>query len=132
MKKLLLTIVLLSSVFAKSENDFLMDRIQLMQNLEVSMSTIQKGFLYNSDKLVQNGINKLKYNIKNIDTFAIKNDEKIDFNAKKYALAEVAAISNLANKLQEDFDKGNKEQVLDTYQKAVNRCVTCHLIFIKW
>jgi len=128
MKKILLISALVSSLLFSTE----VDQKITMQNLEVAMSTIQKGFLYNNTPLVKKGISSLKKNIQNLKSFNIKNDVKKDFDAKKYSLTELKAIRLLADQMLIDFDKGNKDVVLTGFQKTLNRCVTCHLIVRKW
>jgi len=128
MNKILLISALASSLLFSTEAD---QKIT-MQNLEVAMSTIQKGFLYNNTPLVKKGISSLKENIQNLKSFNIKNDVKKDFDAKKYSLTELKAIRLLADQMLIDFDKGNKDVVLTGFQKTLNRCVTCHLIVRKW
>jgi len=128
MKKILLISSLASSLLFSNE----VEQKTTMQNLEVAMATIQKGFLYNNTPIVKQGISSLKENIQNLKSFNIKKDNKKDFDAKKYSLAELKAIRLLADQMLIDFDKGNKEVVLEGFQKTLNRCITCHLIVRKW
>jgi len=128
MKKILLISSLASSLLFSNE----VDPKTTMQNLEVAMATIQKGFLYNNTPIVKQGISSLKENIQNLKSFNIKKDNKKDFDAKKYSLTELKAIRKLADQMLIDFDKGNKEVVLEGFQKTLNRCITCHLIVRKW
>jgi len=137
MKKLLLIPAIASLfIFASEDNNTTKEQrgeqIKTMQNLEVAMATIQKGFLYNNNDLVQQGITSLKKNVKNIKSFDIKNDKDKDFDAKKYSIAELKAIGMLADNMLTGFDKGDKEIVLADFQKTLNRCVTCHLLVRKW
>jgi formyltetrahydrofolate synthetase len=140
MKKLLF-IPIIASLFlfatednnsTKAEDKKNAEQIITMQNLEVAMATIQKGFIYNNNDLVKGGIQKLKDNVKNIKSFDIKNDKNRDFDAKKYSLTELKAITQLADNMATGFDKGDKEIVLEDFQKTLNRCVTCHLLVRKW
>jgi cytochrome c556 len=140
MKKLLF-IPIIASLFlfaaednnsTKAEDKKNAEQIITMQNLEVAMATIQKGFIYNNNDLVKGGIQKLKDNVKNIKSFDIKNDKNRDFDAKKYSLTELKAITKLADDMATGFDKGDKEVVLEDFQKTLNRCVTCHLLVRKW
>lgn len=107
-------------------------QVQIMQNLEVAMSTLQKGFLYNNTALVQDGIKKLKFNVQNVEDFEVKNEKDKSFDASKYAKAEIGAISKLADEMLENFEANKKDKVLDGFQKTLNRCVTCHMIVRKW
>jgi len=133
MKKILLILSLASTIlFANDHNATRAEQITTMQNLEVAMATIQKGFLYNNTGFVKQGITSLKDNIKNIKSFNIKNDKNRKFDAKKYSITELKAIRVLADQMLIDFDEGNKEVVLGGFQKMLNRCVTCHLLVRKW
>jgi cytochrome c556 len=132
MKKILLISALTSVMLFSNNTESKEDQIKTMQNLEVAMSTIQKGFLYNNTGLVKQGITSLKDNVKNIKSFDIKNDKKRDFDAKKYSMAELKAIGLLADQMLIDFDKGDKEVILEGFQKTLNRCITCHLLIRKW
>ena len=132
MKKILLISALTSVMLFSNNTDTKDNQIKTMQNLEVAMSTIQKGFLYNNTGLVKQGITSLKDNVKNIKSFDIKNDKNRDFDAKKYSIAELKAIGILADQMLIDFDKGDKEVVLGGFQKTLNRCITCHLLVRKW
>ena len=135
MKKILIAAVLLGSVMlmaepaAKVENE---EMKKTMQNLEVSMAYIQKGFLYNHRGRIKKGVTSLRRELKNINSFIIENDKDIKFNAKEYANKETKALDMLASGILEDFDKGNKEVVLINFQQMLNRCVTCHALVRKW
>ena len=133
MKKVILILCLASAtLFASEATTTRQEQIKTMQNLEVSMSTIQKGFLYNNTTFVKQGIASLKDNLKNIKDFDIKNDENKTFDAKKYSTTELKAIGILADQILIDFDKGNKEVVLKGFQNMLNRCITCHLLVRNW
>jgi len=133
MKKVLLILSLVSTILlANDQNATKAEEVQTMQNLEVAMATIQKGFLYNNTGFVKEGITSLKENIKNIKSFNIKNDTNRKFDAKKYSITELKALGVLADQMLIDFDKGNKEVVLGGFQNMLNRCVTCHLLVRKW
>lgn len=135
MKKMLLVSVVLGSVLLmaapaqEKENE---EMKKTMQNLEVSMAYIQKGFLYNHRGRIKKGITSLRRELKNINSFVIENDQDIKFNAKQYAEKETKALDMLAAGILEDFDKGNKEVVLINFEQMINRCVTCHALVRKW
>ena len=138
MKKILLMSALVTAVlFAAGDKKedaatVKMHRVQTMQNLEVAMATLQKGFLYNNTALVKEGITKLKFNIQDVKDFEVENDKDKKFDASSYAKAEIGAISKLADGMLKDFEGGSKEKVLAGFQKTLNQCVTCHLIVRKW
>jgi len=135
MKKMLLVSVVLGSVLlmASPANKVENEEIKkTMQSLEVSMAYIQKGFLYNHKGRIKKGVTSLRRELKNIDSFIIENDKDIKFNAKEYAQKETKALDVLASGILENFEKGNKDQVLIDFQQMLNRCVTCHALVRKW
>ena len=137
MKKLLLVSVLVGSVLLmagpsndkKASND---EMKKTMQNMEVSMAFIQKGFLYNHKGRIKKGITSLRRELKNINSFVIENDKNIKFNAKQYAEKETKALDLLASGILKDFEEGNKEVVLINFEQMLDRCVTCHALVRKW
>ena len=133
MKKILIIIsILLTSTMLMAKGASKEDMKVTMQELEVSMALIQKGFLYNHRSRIQKGVESLREELKNIDSFVIKNDESIKFNAKAYAYTETKALDSMAARILGDFDKGNKEAVMVDFQQMLNRCVTCHALVRKW
>jgi cytochrome c556 len=134
MKKILVVSVLLgSSLLMASAEEPNTEMIKTtMQNLERSMSKIQKGFLYNSRARIKGGVVSLRRDLKNIDSFLIKNDADVKFNAQVYADTETKALDTMVSKIIEDFDKGDKEAVMKKFNQVLNRCVTCHALVRKW
>jgi len=130
MKKMLIVLILLGSTMIMAESSAKMKKS--MQNLEMSMAFIQKGFLYNHRGRIQKGIVSLRRELKNIDSFVIKNDSNTKFNAQQYAVTETKALDLMASRILEGFDAGHKESVLLDFQQMLNRCVTCHALVRKW
>ncbi len=131
MKKTVLSIAVVTGLlYGANGGD--VKRIQTMQNLETGISTIQKGIMYNNHGIVEQGVKKLVYNAKDIESFQIRHSTGKQFDEKKFANNEAKALEMLAKKILKDFDSGNKEQVLDTYQKLQRQCVTCHALVRKW
>lgn len=129
-KALLISVVSLGFLFAEPLNSA--NRVQTMQNLEIAMSIMQKGFLYNNLPLVEQGVKELKDNVHNVQDFEVTKDEAKLFNASVYSKAEVGAITKLADSILINFKNGNKVAVLESYKKTLNRCLTCHRIVRKW
>ncbi|MEA1879270.1 MAG: hypothetical protein U9N11_01315 [Campylobacterota bacterium] len=130
MKKLLFVSMLLGSTFLMGQPSDKMKKT--MESLEVSMAYIQKGFLYNHRGRIHKGISTLREELKNIDSFIIKNESDKQFNAQAYAVNETKALDLMASRILEGFDKGQKESVLLDFQQMLNRCVTCHALVRKW
>jgi len=127
---MLLILILLSSTILMAESSETMKKT--MQNLEVSMGFIQKGFLYNHRGRIQKGITSLRRELKNIGSFVIKHKTDASFDSHTYAVTETKAIDLLASRIIDGFDKGKKEEVLLDFQQMLNRCVTCHALVRKW
>ena len=132
MKKILVAVILLSSTMLMAEGATQEEMKKTMQNMEISMAFIQKGFLYNHKGRIKKGITSLRRELKNINSFVIKNDESVKFNAHDYAIAETKALDIMASRILGNFEAGNKEAVMIDFQQMLNRCVTCHALVRKW
>ena len=130
MKKILVISILLGSTVLMAESSEAMKKT--MQSMEMSMSFIQKGFLYNHKGRITSGVTSLRRELKNVDHFMIEKDKNVKFDPQVYAKTETKAIDLLASKIIKGFEDGHKEQVLLDYQQILNRCVTCHALVRKW
>ena len=130
MKKILVISILLGSTVLMAESSEAMKKT--MQSMEMSMSFIQKGFLYNHKGRITSGVTSLRRELKNVDHFVIEKDKNVKFDPQVYAKTETKAIDLLASKIIKGFEDGHKEQVLLDYQQMLNRCVTCHAFVRKW
>ena len=131
MKKILLASILVGSVLLMAGNTET-NQINTMQSLEVSMSQIQKGLLYNHKGMLKKGITSLRAELGNIKSFVINNDKSIQFNAHEYAQKETKALDMIASRILQDFEDGKKETVMIDYEQMLNRCVTCHALVRRW
>lgn len=131
MKKIILLPLLVLGIACAEETEQA-KQIQTMQNLEAGMSTIQKGMMHNSKSILAKGVDEIKLNTKNISSFDIKNEENVNFNAKKYSITQAKAIDALADDMLAAFKKGDRNRILDTYRRMQNQCMTCHEIVRKW
>lgn len=138
MKRVLLALFLSSSImFAQSDAEKKVERIQTMQDLESAMSFIQKGFLYNNESMVKKGVSDFKDKLRYIDSFVIDvenkgEDRKNRFNPRTYASVETRAISKLADGIIDNFNTGTKDESIKFFNKTLDRCITCHRIVRKW
>ena len=137
MKKILLIAVLASAVLFASEDAnatkvLKPTQMKTMQSLEKAMETIQKGFLYNNENVVENGVKDLRKNLKDIGSFMIKNNEDKNFNAPVYAATETAAITTLGDEILKAYKSEEKDKALTLYGQAFQRCIACHKIIRKW
>ncbi|CAA6798750.1 MAG: Unknown protein [uncultured Sulfurovum sp.] len=131
MKKILLmSIVAGGLLFAEGVVN--RENIKVMQDLETSIAVIQKGFFYNNEGIVANGVNDVKALMKNIDAFKIQNEDDLKFDSHKYAKDESESISLLADTLLTQFKDGKKDDSTRTYSTILNKCIACHKIIRKW
>ena len=107
-------------------------RIKTMQNLENGMETILKGMMYNNKSIILKGVDAIKENTKNIALFDIKNEEGVNFKAKKYSETEAKALGRLAEEILNKFSAGEKRRSLDYFKRLQNQCINCHALIRKW
>lgn len=131
MKKILLMSILVSGMLF-AEGAVKPDQMKTMQGLESAMATIQKGFLYNNEEIVEGGVKELKSRLEDVNSFVIENEADKTFNAKAYASTESSAMEKLADNMLEAYKAGRKDDSMATYSQTLTRCVTCHKIIRKW
>jgi cytochrome c556 len=134
MRKILLLSTLVSSVLF-AEGVLNKSQMKTMQTLESALSTIQKGFLYNNESVVNSGIKTLKASLVDVNAFVItvdNKDKKEDFDPKMYAVTETTSIGKLAGEVGKLYTEDKRDEALEAYSKILNRCVVCHKIIRKW
>lgn len=133
MKKSLLALVLASGVlFAQ---DVEVDQKKNMQELEVAMAVIQRGFLYNDDTLVVGGVKSLQKRIMHIEPPS-KADEEIlgkgNTYSYKYAKKQATKISILSDEILTHYNMGEKYTAMSRYKDTLKQCLACHKKIRKW
>lgn len=134
MKKVLLSL-LVAAVVVSADGKLQNERIETMRNFEGALATIQKGFLYNNESLVKQGVEDFQKNLRHSDSFVIdisKKESTGKFDARTYANTEARAISKLVDRLEENYKTGTKLKSVSIYNEIVDRCLTCHRIIRKW
>ncbi|CAA6800463.1 MAG: Unknown protein [uncultured Sulfurovum sp.] len=129
-KVLLMSIMATSFMFAEGVVD--RENMKVMQDLETAVAVIQKGFFYNNEGTVANGVNDVKALMKNIDAFKIQNEDDLKFDSHKYAKDESESISKMADTLLNQFKGNKKDDATRTYSTILNKCIACHKIIRKW
>lgn len=133
MKKILLLSVLAGSLLFAEGTLGQKAQMETMQKLEKDMSSLQKGFLYNSDDDIKKGIDNIKTTLKDVLKFDIKVESKDkEFNPKSYLVNEVKAIDGLVTEIDKLYSEGKKDEALASYSKTLSRCMVCHKIIRKW
>ena len=132
MRKVLTLMVLLSTcVFADYTKE---DRIADMIAMENAMATIQKGFLYNNNDMIQEGSKALRDKILTVqpprigDT-SLTRDQTYAF---MFARKQQRKIDDHAGKMAEQFAANDKYQAMHHFTKILKQCTSCHTKLRKW
>jgi len=131
MKQILFSTLLASSLLFGQEH-IQPDRMKNMQEMEMALSTIQKGFLYNNINVVKNGVKDLKERVKHTESFIKEGVTKDGFNTLVYARKQAKDITELADKISETFDKGDRYNAANNYLQVLSKCLTCHQTIRSW
>jgi len=106
-----------------------------MQEMEVALSSIQKGFLYNDGLLVKEGVKNLQERVKHIDP-PVRDDEKLfkksDTYSYKYARKQSEKIALLSEDILTHFEKGEKYTAMNRYKETLKQCLACHKKIRRW
>ncbi|SFV62079.1 hypothetical protein MNB_SV-6-354 [hydrothermal vent metagenome] len=134
MKKILILVAISSSVlFAESEAT--VNQKAIMQDMEVSLAVIQKGFLYNDGALVKGGVASLQKSVKHIEPPS-KADEEIlgkgNTYSYKYAKRQSARISMLSQDILDSYEKGENYSAMNKYKETLKQCLACHKKIRRW
>ncbi len=127
MRKIMISLLIVSSMTLNVQAYDQVERIQDMQIMEVSMAKIQKGILYNNKKMVLRGVENLKRASNKIEIAQTDMDYSATF-AKKQA----KNISRYADKLKESIEANQKHAATTNYTKVLRECVSCHNKIRKW
>jgi len=131
MKKTLLILVATGSIlFAQNA-----EQQKTMQEMEVSLAVIQRGFLYNDPLLVKGGVKSLQEQVAHIEPPS-KSDEEVfgrgNTYSYKYAAKQKDKIISLTNALIENYDKGEKYAAMSKYKDTLKQCLACHRKIRRW
>ena len=131
MKKVLLTTLLASTILFGQEVLY-PDRIKNMQEMEVALATIQKGFLFDNIHVVKNGVQHLKTTTNHTESFIKEGINKEGFNTLIYAKKQAKDITALADEILVTFEKGDKYAAANGYLRVLSKCLTCHQTIRSW
>ncbi|MEA3492033.1 MAG: hypothetical protein U9R27_09060 [Campylobacterota bacterium] len=134
MKKNLLVLVLASGVLL-AQDAVKVDQKRNMQELEVAMAVIQRGFLYNDPDLVKGGVISLQKRINHIEPPS-KEDEvllgKGNTYSYKYAKKQASKISVLSQEILTHYEMNEKYTAMSRYKDTLKQCLACHKKIRKW
>ena len=135
MKKISIALLLGTALFAGSYTKA--DRIKDMQIMAEAMSTIQTGFFYNNNDIVQSGALKLSDAIRRVeppleeleekDPMARYMNNKIIFSNKI-----VKRIDAKTKLIIQRFADGDVQQSIQAYTKITKQCMKCHHEVRQW
>jgi len=131
MKKVLLTAILASTILFGQEVLY-PDRIKNMQEMELALATIQKGFLFDNIHVVKNGVKHLKTTTSHTESFIKEGVNKEGFNTLLYAKKQAKDITDLADEILVTFEKGDKYAAANGYLRVLSKCLTCHQTIRSW
>lgn len=132
MKKALLVLVFLNAgLFAQEVRH--LDRMKNMQDMELAMSTIQKGFLFDNISVVKNGVKALKETASFTDSFIKKGAvTKSGVNTLLYAKNQTESITVMADEILSAFEKGDRYAAANGYLMVLSKCLSCHQTVRSW
>ncbi len=131
MKKVLLSVILLSSVLFAQEV-LNQERMKNMQKMEIALSTIQKGFLFNNIHVVRNGVEDLKKTSSDTESYIKEGVNKKGINTLVYAKQQAKDIQELSNEILSAFEKGDRYNAANNYLKILSKCLSCHQTVRSW
>jgi cytochrome c556 len=128
MRKILTTLVAISTLSISLYGYSQIDRVKDMQSMETAMSEIQKGILYNNKKLVLEGIENLRKASVNVE---IAPKDSMDFSVR-FAKRQSENIRMYAEKIKKNIQDDHKHGATKNYTKVLNECISCHNKIRKW
>jgi len=127
MKKIMAGLLTLGALTLSLQAYDQAERIQDMQTMEISMTEIQRGILYNNKEMVLKGVDSLKKASSKVEIAQTDMDYSAAF-AKKQA----ANIIRYADKLKASIEANQKHAATTNYTKVLRECVSCHNKIRKW
>ena len=132
MNKMLLLLLLASTVLFAQQEHFRADRMKNMAEMEAAMATIQKGFLFDNIHVVKNGVDNLKSAMTQIDTYAEASCSDSGFNSLTYVKNQAKYITKTADEILERFKNGDKFDASQGYLLVLDTCLECHKKIRSW
>ncbi len=134
MKKCLLILVVVSGVlFAQNPEPVNMKKS--MQEMEVALAVIQRGFLYNDATLVEGGVKNLQARVGHIEPPSKKDEEifgKGNTYSYKYAKKQSEKIAVLSEEIWAHYKIGEKYTAMNKYKDTLKQCLACHKKIRRW
>ena len=128
MKKTMLTLLGVSILSMNVYGYDQTDRIKDMQTMEQAMSEIQKGILYNNQKMVLDAVENLKKASASVEVAPKGN---MDYTAG-FAQKQSKNIMKYAEKIKANISEGHKHSAAKNYTNVLTECISCHNKIRKW
>jgi len=128
MKKTVTAIMVMSLLSISAYGYSKEERVKDMKAMEAAMAQIQKGILSNDNKLVVEGVDKLKKSSANLE---VAPKSFMDYSAV-YAKQQSQNIMKYADKIKSNIDENHKHGATSNYTKVLNECISCHNKLRKW
>lgn len=132
MHKMLLLLLLASTILFAKQAHIQPDRMKNMQEMETAMSTIQKGFLFDNVNVVKNGVKDLKDRVAHTESFMKDGIGENGVNNMQYAKQQAVAITGMADEILSTFSKGDRYSAANNYLLILSKCLSCHQTVRSW
>jgi len=136
MQRMKLTMIFasLSLVYSLNASEAEKINAMVMLNMENGLANIQKGFLYNNMKLVQEGIDQVE---KENSTYDNRNAIKSFLPEGKKQMENLAFISskrieNAAKEMKYYLSANQPRKAHNAFSDIVNACTDCHTLVRGW
>jgi len=129
MKKALIALFAMGTLLSAAEYSK-EDRIKDMQQMEIDMALIQKGFLYNDVNMITQGANNLKNTVSKVEPPKGDMDKLAPgFSSYKYKFGQkdAAKIAKLTDRMVENFKIKRPNQATREYNTILKDCMACHV-----
>ena len=130
------TIILASFCVVSALNASEVEKVNamVMLNMENGLASIQKGFLYNNMKLVQDGIDQVEKensaydNHNTIKSFLPEGKKQME----NLAFISSKRIENAAKEMKYYLSVNQPRKAFSAFSDVVNACTDCHTLVRGW
>jgi intracellular septation protein A len=130
-------LILISAVMLNAAPYTKENRVSDMQTMAKAMGTIETGFFYNNQELINQGASTLIDTIKRveppIEEVTEKNPLKKMMDRKIQMTDKIVKYINKRSRvLLERSQSGDMQQATQAYTKIMQKCMECHYKIRKW
>lgn len=136
MKKVLIALVMASTLFGAPNGAVTDHRTMLMKDMRSmldAMEQIQKGGLYSSTEDMKSGVKKLQGTLKVLESDEIKFIlPKDQVYAYKFAQKTASMLRLYSDDMIASIEAGRMDDALDDYTQLLKQCTSCHIRIRNW